>query len=139
MKGIIHGMIILGLLCASVAAFAEEPGDLSGNWKFHTTSHRGYETWETKIMSNEGKYQVLTVQPYLGRSECTLALNGSEVKMAFTFAYGAPGTDTTKTTFTFTGTVDGDTMRGMKTTTGQNTHGDDTPVAWVAMKIYEDY
>jgi hypothetical protein len=139
MKGVIHWMIIFGLLCTSAIAFAEKPVDYSGNWKIHTTSHRGYETWETKIMSHEGKYQVLTVQPYLGRSQCTMIMNGNEIKMVFTFSYGAPGADATKTTFTFTGIVDGDTMRGMKTTTGQNTHGDDKPVAWVAMKIYETY
>jgi hypothetical protein len=120
-------------------ALGENTVDISGNWKIHTTSHRGYETWETKIILHEGKYKVVTIQPYLGRSDSSLTLEGNKIKMAFPFSYGAPGTDTAKTTFVFTGTIDGDTMHGSKTTQGANTHGDDKPVPWVAMKIVEDY
>lgn len=59
--------------------------------------------------------------------------------MVFPFTYGAPGTDNAQTTFVFTGTVEGDTMRRAKTTQGTNTHGDDKPVSWVALKIHESY
>jgi hypothetical protein len=136
--------IILCLFAALVlvslsSAFGEESPDITGNWKIHTTSHRGYETWETKISLHEGKYRVITIQPYLGRSDSLLTLEGDKIKMSFPFSYGAPGTDTAQTTFVFTGTVEGETMRGSKTTQGTNTHGDDKPVSWVALKIIESY
>ena len=54
MKGVIHWIIILGLLCATAVSSAEKPGDLSGNWKIHTTSHRGYETWKLKSIPMRG-------------------------------------------------------------------------------------
>jgi hypothetical protein len=122
------------LICVSSAALGGDTTDITGNWKIHTTSHRGYETWETKILLYEGKYEVITVQPHLGRSDCTLSLDGDKIKMVFPFTYGAPGTDTARTTFVLSGTVEGNTMRGFKTTQGTNTHGDDRPVAWVALK-----
>jgi hypothetical protein len=136
--------IILGLITSLVfamPAFALEESaiDVTGNWRIHTSSHRGYETWETKILLHEGKYEVITVHPYLGRSNCVLTLSGNSFEMVFPFTYGAPGTDTAKTTFVFTGAVEGDTMRGAKTTRGANTHGDDKPVSWVALKIHETY
>jgi hypothetical protein len=127
------------VLCASALAHGEKATDIVGNWKIHTTSHKGHETWETKILLHEGKYTVITVQPYLGRSDCVLTLEGNKIEMAFPFTYGAPGTDTARTTFVFTGTLDGDTMHGTKTTQGTNTHGDDKPVSWVALKIPENY
>jgi hypothetical protein len=128
-------------LALALPSFAQGKNtlDITGNWKIHTTSHRGYETWETKILIHEGKYEVITVHPYLGRSDGTLTLDGDSIKMVFPFSYGAPGTPTAQTTFTFVGTVENGTMRGNKTTAGDNTHGDDKPVSWVALKIIENY
>jgi hypothetical protein len=133
------GLIASLVLALPSIALCEDALDLAGNWKIHTASHRGYETWETKILMHEGKYEVITIHPYLGRSECVLTLNGNSLKMVFPFTYGAPGTDTARTTFIFTGTIEGDTMRGAKTTRGANTHGDDKPVSWVALKIHKTY
>jgi hypothetical protein len=131
------GVIAALVFTSSSGALAEDTIDLTGNWKIHTTSHKGYETWETKILLHESKYEVITVQPYLGRSDGTLTLDGDKIKMVFPFTYGAPGTDTARTTFVFTGTVEGDTMQGAKSTQGTNTHGDDKPVPWVALRIPE--
>jgi hypothetical protein len=130
--------IFLTSLYPSFAIGGDTP-DISGNWKIHTSSHRGYETWETKILFHEGSYKVITIQPYLGRSDGVLTLDGDKIKMVFPFSYGAPGTETAKTTFTFVGAIENDTMRGSKTTSGANTHGDDKPVSWVALKIIESY
>lgn len=129
--------IVTLIIAYSSSVLGEEGIDLSGNWKIHTTSHRGYETWETKILLYKGKYEVITVQPYLGRSDGALTLTGDTIRMVFPFTYGAPGTDTVTTTFVFTGTVGNETMRGTKITRGTDTHGDGSPVSWVALKIPE--
>lgn len=136
---ILFSMVILIAMISPVSVNAEDTANIVGNWCIHTTSHRGYESWETKIIQHEGKYRVITVQPFLGRSDCVLTLKGDIITMAFPFTYSAPGTPTVETSFIFTGTIERETMRGVKTTKGTNTHGDDAPVAWVALKKHESY
>lgn len=118
--------------------------DLNGNWRIHTTSHRGYENWEMKITVKDGNCEISCVQPFIGRCEGVLSLEGDRIRMEFT--YRAPGAGpvgveagAVVASFVFTGTVDGETMHGTKTTIANNTHGDDKPVAWVALKRHERY
>jgi hypothetical protein len=129
----IYLFIAFMTLILSAPLSAADKTDISGDWRIYTTSHKGYETWELKITADGAKYNLIAIHQYLGYCEGTLTLNGNEIKMVFIGK--TPGTKATVVqTFTFTGTVEGETMRGTKITEGENLHGDDKPVAWVALK-----
>lgn len=119
-------------LILSMPALAEDSNDISGDWRIYTTSHKGYENWELKIIADGATYQPLAIHQYLGYCDGTITLKGNEIKMVFIGK--TPGPNPVSQTFTFTGTVEGETMKGTKVTAGENLHGDDKPVAWVALK-----
>lgn len=132
----IYLSLVFMLLIFSTPALAEDSNDISGDWRIYTTSHKGFENWELKIISDNGKYQPLAIHQYLGFCEGTITLKGKEIKMVFTGK--TPGPNSITQTFTFTGTVEGETMTGTKVTAGENLHGDDKPAAWVALKKTEN-
>jgi hypothetical protein len=141
---IIWGFAVAVFFSLPATGLCLEPDDLAGNWRIHTTSHRGYENWEMKIAVRDGKCELSCVQPFIGRCEGLLTLEDNRIKMEF--IYRAPGggpvgveKGAVVASFMFNGTVDGETMHGTKTTIAGNTHGDDKPVAWVALKRHESY
>lgn len=143
-KWLICGIAACLISTLPAAGFCHDLEDLNGNWRIHTTSHRGYENWEMKIAVKDGKSVLSCVQPFIGRCDGVLALDGDRIKMEFFYKApeDSPGdikAGDVVTTFVFSGKVDGETMHGTKTTIGNNTHGDDTPVAWVALKRHESY
>lgn len=143
-KWIMWVWVVLVVSGLSTMGYCHDINDLNGNWRIHTSSHRGYENWEMKITVKDGNCELSCVQPFIGRCDGVLSLEGNRIRMEF--VYRAPGSGpagveagAVVTSFVFTGTVDGETMHGAKTTIANNTHGDDKPVAWVALKRHESY